>query len=254
MNKTTKNIIIRISFLLSLGVFIFLAVLAKISRNQNKVNKILIAVDDQFGNSFVDKKQVLTIVQDKFTTDHQKVSSNELLKIEKSILVIPQVNKANAYTDDNGNLNIKVQQRIPLFRVYNQQGNSFYVDLNGVKFPTSNEFTAKVPIVTGAILESYDTTNTIKSIELKRIFNIIKTINKNTLWSSMIGQYNITPQAQVELIPRLGSSTILLGDDKFIEQKLKRLDIFYFDVLKKVGWDYYKVINIMYKNQIVCLK
>ena len=49
---------------------------------------------------------MLTIVQDKFTTDHQKFRATNL-KIEKSILVIPQVNKANAYTDDNGNLNIK---------------------------------------------------------------------------------------------------------------------------------------------------
>lgn len=70
----------------------------------------------------------------------------------------------------------------------------------------------------------------------------------------MIGQYNVAEKAQVELIPRFGNGTVIFGDDRNMESKMKRLDIFYFDVLRKVGWDYYRVINIMYKNQVVCLK
>jgi cell division protein FtsQ len=74
------------------------------------------------------------------------------------------------------------------------------------------------------------------------------------VWQAMIGQYNINNVGQLELIPRLGNSTILLGDNSNLEKKIKQLDVFYFDVLRKVGWDYYKVINIMYKNQVVCIK
>jgi cell division protein FtsQ len=112
----------------------------------------------------------------------------------------------------------------------------------------------KVPVVTGNITETADSAVLVTSFELKRIYNIVQKVNKNKLWSAMIGQYIINEKGQVELIPRFGNCTVLFGDDKNIEQKIKRLDVFYFDVLKKVGWDYYKVINIMYKNQVVCLK
>jgi cell division protein FtsQ len=174
--------------------------------------------------------------------------------LKKQSRIIPQVKNSQAYTDDNGNLNIKIEQRRPLLRVYNLQGQSFYLDEKGVKFPVTSNYAAKVPVVTGNITETADSAVLVTSFELKRIYNIVQKVNKNKLWSAMIGQYIINEKGQVELIPRFGNCTVLFGDDKNIEQKIKRLDVFYFDVLKKVGWDYYKVINIMYKNQVVCLK
>ena len=254
MNKTVKNIIIRIAMLLGLSAFIVLVVFAKVNRDDSTVKKINIAIDEWNGNAFVTKTQVLNLITEKFDVIDKKLSGKELEIIEKSVTVIPQVERSNAYTDDNGNLTIKIEQRIPLFRVYNLQNESYYVDQNGIKFPTSNSYAAKVPIITGNIIETCGSHQKIQSPELRRIFNIIETVNKNELWKTMIGQYNINEKQQAELIPRFGSSTIIFGDDKDMEQKLKRLDIFYFDVLKKIGWNHYKVINIMYKNQVVCLK
>lgn len=241
--------------LIGVSAFIFLMVMAKINRDESRIKNINVEVDEWNENFFVNKEQVLTVLNNRFDVKNKVLSGKDLERIEKSLTIIPQAKKASAYTDDKGNLNIKIVQRQPLFRVYNMQGQSFYVDENKIKFPPSNNYAAKVPVITGKILERYDSINQkINSTELKRIFNTIQTINKNKLWSAMIGQYNINEKMQIELIPRFGNATIIFGDDKNIEQKLKRLDIFYFDVLKKVGWDYYKVINIMYKNQVVCLK
>jgi cell division protein FtsQ len=254
MNKTVKNIILRVAMLLGLIAFFVLVVLAKINRNNATIKQVNIGIDEWNGNAFVSKTQVLSLISDNFDVINKNLSGKELENIEKSIKIIPQVKKSDAYTDANGNLNIKIEQRVPIFRVYNLQGQTFYVDEDGIKFPTSLNYTAKVPIITGNISEVCDTNQHIKSVELNRVYKVIQTINKNRLWQSMIGQYNINEKKQIELIPRFGSCTIIFGDDKNIEQKLKRLDIFYFDVLKKIGWNHYKVINIMYKNQVVCLK
>jgi len=254
LNKTIKNIILRVSMLLGLVAFIVLVVIAKFNRDETTIKKIVIDIDEWSGNSFITKTQVLALIDEKFDMVGKNLSGKDLEEIEKSITIIPQVKKSDAYTDDKGNLNIKIEQREPLFRVFNLQNQSYYVDKNGLKFPTSSNYTAKVPIITGNILEVCDTSKKIQSPELKRLFNVIQNINKNKLWSAMIGQYNINDKKQIELIPRFGDCTIIFGDDKEIEQKLKRLDIFYFDVLKKIGWNQYKVINIMYKNQVVCLK
>ncbi len=254
MNKSVKNIIIRMVMLLGLSAFIFLVVIAKINRNETRIEKIKVGVDEWSGNFFVNKNQVLNLIQDQFQVKGKILSGKDLERIEKAVRVIPQVKNSDAYTDNEGNLNIKIEQRKPLFRVYNIQGQSFYVDENGIKFPATYIFAAKVPIITGNITELCDTTVSIQSTDLKKIFHIVQVASKNEVWKPMIGQYNINEKAQIELIPRFGNCTILFGDDKDIEQKIKRLDIFYFDVLKKVGWNYYKVINIMYKNQVVCLK
>lgn len=254
MNKTTKNIIIRLSMLIGLALFVFLGVMAKINRTSTPVKSIKIGIDTQTDNFLVNEEEVLEVINKNHKVVKRVLSGKDLEKIEKSVQSIPQVSRANAYLDDKGNLNVKIDQRIPMFRVYNRQGQSFYVDENGMKFPTSDKFTVNVPIVTGLISETDDTISKIQEEHLKKVYNIIQTINKNSLWKSMIGQYNINDEKQIELIPRFGDAIILFGNDKNVEQKIKQLDVFYFDVLKKVGWDYYKVINIMYKNQVVCIK
>ncbi len=255
MNKTVKNIILRISILLGILVFIGLMVLAKINRDNSKIKTIRVEIDDLNGLFFTNEEQVLTTLNNRFDVLGKNLSGKSLEKIEQSLYIIPQVKAANAFTDDQGNLNIKIVQRVPLFRVYNLQGNSFYVDEHKIKFSTTPNFTAKVPIVNGKIMERMDSTQQqIQAVELKRVYRIIKAVQENKVWNALIGQYYINEKNQIELIPRFGTATILVGDDKNIEQRLKQLEIFYFDVLKKVGWNYYKVINIMYKNQVVCLK
>ena len=37
-----------------------------------------------------------------------------------------------------------------------------------------------------------------------------------------------------------------------LEDKFKRLELFYRYGLKKVGWDKYKTVNLSFKGQIVC--
>jgi cell division protein FtsQ len=254
MNKTAKNIIIRVVMLLGVAAFVFLMIMAKMNRDELKVKNIRISVDEWNGNFFISKSQVLNFVQEQFDVKNKILTGKDLERIEKAVRVIPQVKESNAYTDDQGYLNIKIVQRIPIARVYNMEGESFYIDETGIKFPTSNYFAAKVPIITGNIAERCDSSQQVQGNELKKIYKVVQTINKNKLWKEMVGQYNVNERGQVELIPRFGNCSVLFGDEKNGDEKLKRLDIFYFDVLKKIGWNYYKVINIMYKDQVICLK
>lgn len=254
MNKTVKNIIIRVTMLIGVAAFVFLIVMAKSNRSQNSVKDIEVNIDEWNGNFFVTKAQVLSLVNKNFDIIGKTLSGKDLEKIEKSLSVIPQVKKANAFLDNKGALTIKIDQRIPLFRVYNTFGESFYVDENGIKFPVTQNFAAKVPVATGLIVEPCNKDQKVLGKQLKSIFSLMQYLKKNQLWNSLIGQININEKLQIELLPRIANATIVFGDDQDIEQKFKRLDVFYFEVLKKVGWDRYKVINIMYKDQVVCLK
>ena len=58
----------------------------------------------------------------------------------------------------------------------------------------------------------------------------------------------------MELVPRVGDHTILIGDDQQIHEKFEKLFLFYMEGLNKAGWNKYKVINLKYKDQVVCTK
>lgn len=62
------------------------------------------------------------------------------------------------------------------------------------------------------------------------------------------------PNKEVELIPRVGRFRIVLGSLDDFEEKLNKLRLFYDQAIPKVGWDKYSVIDLKYKNQIVCTK
>ena len=62
------------------------------------------------------------------------------------------------------------------------------------------------------------------------------------------------PDQEVELVPRVGNHRIMLGTLEGFEEKLAHLKLFYEQAIPKMGWEKYSMINLKYKNQIVCTK
>ena len=52
----------------------------------------------------------------------------------------------------------------------------------------------------------------------------------------------------------VGNHRIMLGTLDEFEEKLANLKLFYEQAIPKVGWEKYSMINLKYKNQIVCTK
>ena len=69
-----------------------------------------------------------------------------------------------------------------------------------------------------------------------------------------IEQIYVHPDKEVELIPRVGNHRILLGTFDHFEEKLANLRLFYEQAIPKMGWEKYSIINLKYRNQIVCTK
>jgi cell division protein FtsQ len=64
----------------------------------------------------------------------------------------------------------------------------------------------------------------------------------------------VNSDREIELIPRVGNQRILIGNADSLDVKLNNLQAFYKQVLPKVGWDTYKVINVKYTNQVIGIK
>ena len=64
----------------------------------------------------------------------------------------------------------------------------------------------------------------------------------------------VADNGEVELVPRVGEHTVLLGTPTRVEEKLARLKEFYTEGLNKVGWNKYSALNLKYDNQVICKK
>ncbi len=79
-------------------------------------------------------------------------------------------------------------------------------------------------------------------------------IQEDEFLNALIDQIYVTPDQEFELIPKAGIDYIEFGDFDDVDQKLKRLKLFYIKGKEKINWTIYKSINLKYENQVVCTK
>ena len=227
---------------------------------------INISVDNEaIGNYFVESQDIKELIYSKGNAlIGQPMRKINVQQLEEVIRNNPFVENAEVYLTIDGEVNVEVKQRIPLVRIINSVNESFYIDKHGTLMPVSDKYAARVPIATGNILEKYsfrglktlneegDTLN--KNTMLDTLFFLAKYIEKNEFVNSLVEQIYVNEENEIELIPRIGHHQIIIGDVTNLDEKFKKLLIFYKKGLNKAGWNEYSTINLKYKDQVVCTK
>jgi cell division protein FtsQ len=169
-----------------------------------------------------------------------------------------ELKKAEAYMSIDGILHIYADQRNPVMRVMALNGD-FYVDADGIVVRRRNLYSPRLHIVGGNInvtrpmldgVSILDTT--IKKSILKDIYYLVTYINNDNFLSAQIDQIYVDNYDEIDLIPRVGNHVIHLGTTENYKEKLRTLEVFYEKVLPEVGWNKYSVINLAFKDQVVC--
>lgn len=187
-------------------------------------------------------------------------------RIESTLKKQPYLTNANVFITIDGKVVIDVTQSQPVLRIFNQKGESFYLDALGHLLPLNPAFSARVIVANGFINETYSrTVNYLKdSVKMKDSLEFHSVINhllrlglfiqKDKFLKALIEQIYVNRNGEIELIPRIGNQTILFGDAENIPEKFERLKVFYLMGLSKTGWNKYTVINIKFKNQVIGTK
>jgi len=89
---------------------------------------------------------------------------------------------------------------------------------------------------------------------MRDVYNVSLFVAQDDFWNAQIEQIYVNSNGDLELIPRVGRHSIILGNGKDLKEKFDRLFLFYTDGLNKAGWDKYKTINLKFKDQVVCTK
>lgn len=223
---------------------------------------ISIVIRDSSDYDFVTRKQLLSLVNGREGSLHGRPQrSIPLREIEGKVLGLKELREAEAYMSIDGILNVEVYQRGPVMRVIPDGGGDFFIDSDGVLIRKSKLHSPRLHIVGGDIVINramLDGTSILDAETgqtiLKDAYHFVRFISGDDFWSAQIDQIYVDRRGKIDLIPRAGNHRIHLGTFENFEGKLKNLAAFYENVLPETGWDKYSVINLEFRDQIVCKK
>ena len=247
-----KNILLTTFWVALGGATIFLLVAAIKKKEANRCKGIEINIHGVSNNFFVDKKDILNSITAMEETNPvgKTIGSFNLKKMEQALEKDVWIKSAELFFDNNETLQVTVQEREPVARVFTSTGTTFYIDDELAMLPLSEKFSARLPVFTNFPSDKKVLTKADSSL-LMGIKTISIAIQKDSFSMAMIEQVDITTQRLFEMIPKIGNQLIVFGDATDADAKLAKLKLFYKEIMVKAGWNNYSVINVQYKNQVV---
>jgi len=222
-------------------------------KQQNVVIKnVVVELDNQNENHFLDESDIAKLVQN----EGQKLTGKRadeinLRMIEKKIMYDKHILDAELYSDLKGNLVVSVEMRKPIARIVQSDAPDAYIAEDGVIMPVSDRYTSRVVLVSGhvkALLESQDLN---KSEEGRELLNMIEFVNKDKFWKAQVAQLDLNSNGKITIYPQMTGQRVEFGKPDDIENKFRKLMIFYKRILPQRGWTKYERVNLEYGGQII---
>ena len=217
------------------------------------------------GDPLISKEEVQDFLRiHQYYLPGMKFENIDYYKIEEELKKKPEILDAKVYTEIGNKWAIDIQQRKPIVRVFNQKGESFYIDELGKCIVSKAYHSSRVLIANGYIYDSpsdipidsiinNDSLKTIKSID--NIYRISNYVCNDSFLMSQISQIYLRKDGDFILVPQIGDQIIVLGkadSDEEVKEKFNKLITFYKEGIPYEGWSKYKEINLKFRDQIVC--
>ncbi len=195
-------------------------------------------------NNFVKQESVNKLLIEN-SSDVKTIAKDELNlnKLENSINAHPMIQKSEVFVSVDGVLKAVVQQKTPVARVVDEQG-SFYIDYEGNTMPLSDNYTARVPLISGE--------NNVKN--KKKLSEVLKMIYDDEFLKKNIIGIQVLSDESLLMSNRNFDYQIDFGKMLNEEQKFKNYKAFFQKAVVDSTLYKYKKINLRFTHQVVCTK
>ena len=230
-----------------------LAGFASSRQNEKVCEKVSINIANEYNNYFIGDKEVRDLLTREGERKLEGLPNQDidLKNLEKRIEAHKFVKEAEVYRGLDGNIHVKVKQNRPIARII-RSDQDVYIDAEGHTLPLSDRYTARViPITKSALIRSLDN-GFFQDSTGQAYLSLLKFIENDQFWKAQLAQMHIDGRGKVSFLPQVGEHTIEFGKPVEVENKFKKLMIFYKEVLPVMGWDRYKRVNVEYEDQIIC--
>lgn len=232
---------IRLLLMLVLVIFLYsFTGKRNLSRKVTKAEVVFVGENQLFVKQQAVNKLLIENRQDPKTI---AIDALDLNKLEKTIDSHPLIDKSEVSVSVDGVLKAVVKQKTPIARI-NGKGASFYIDYKGNKMPLSNNYTARVLLVSGEI-------NDKNKEDLAKLFRVI--YDDVFLKKNIIGM-QVMPNGSVLMLNRNYNFKIDFGQLINVDQKFKNYKAFFQKVVLDSSIAKYKKIDLRFAEQVVCTK
>jgi len=240
-----------IAFWLCVGGGMFTLLMAAISsRNKDRCSGYEIGIRGASKNLFIDEKDVEELLKKNLggTIQGRMITGFNLHLLEMKLEKDNWIEDAELYFDNKDLLHIRITEREPIARLFTGSGYSYYIDSSGRSIDLSEKLSARVPVITGF-------PDQLKNAKDSQLLNQVRKLGAfiyhDPFWMAQVAQVDINENRKFEMVPVVGNHLVRLGDGDDMAAKFRRLMIFYQQVLSKVGFEKYKLIDVQYRGQVV---
>ncbi|TDP58237.1 cell division protein FtsQ [Flavobacterium dankookense] len=236
---TWSNVRLVLMFVLVMFLFSFASI-----RNENrKISKIDVKIIDN-DTPFLLPQMVNKLLIEK-NQDSKTITKEglDLKKLENSINQHELIQKADVFVSVDGVLKAVVKQKTPLGRVVSESG-SFYIDYEGNRMPLSDNYTARVPLISGEI----------NGVKREKLSQILRMIYEDEFLKKNIISVKVLSSGSLVLENRNYDFDIDFGRIINIERKFKNYKAFFQKAVSDSTLNKYKKINLKFTQQVVCIK
>ena len=252
--KNWKKILGNILWSIAAALLVFLFIVSWKAKEEKKCASINVElVGENTVALFMDEKEILEIIHEKGIKPGMPIGALNLNALEKNLQSIKWVKHAEMFLDNQQALQIKIEQRIPVARIFTAAGTSFYIDKEGTRLPLKQLTVLRLPVFTGFPSDQEKMAKP-DSLLLRDILHFTNAIQQDSFFMAQIAQINIGSNGDFEMIPSLGDHLVLIGSAENVEDKLNRLYSFYKQVWVQSGVNAYQVLDCRFDHQIVALK
>ncbi len=217
----------------------FLYAFASHRNGQRQLADIRVQFDDE-STPFVSRAVVnKLLIQNESTVKNSTKEKLALKVMEAQVKSHPIIKNAEIYVEMDGTLGVQIEQRKPIARL--SGASSFYLDGEGKKMPLSDNYSARVPLVTGVSDE-----------DLSEVFDLIQFVKADSFLEKHIVGLEKLNNGDYILTPRKLEYKVLLGKVNKLPLKFNNYKAFYKKAQNDKTLNSYDKITLKYDNQVVC--
>ena len=252
--KNWQKIVINILWSIAAAALIVLFVVSWKAKSEKQLTDIQVELVGESAQAlFMDEIAIRSILNEQGVKAGMPIEKINLTQLEKFIEKTEWVKNAEFFINNKLVLEVKIEQRIPIARVFTASGTSFYIDIEGSRLPLKQLTVLNLPVFTGFPTDQPKLSRP-DSVLLKDVLFFAKTIQKDSFFMAQVAQVNIEPNGTFQMVPTLGDHLVLLGTVDQLEDKLNRLFTFYKKVWLVSGVNAYQYIDCRFNHQVVALK
>jgi cell division protein FtsQ len=231
----------------------FLIAFSERKQSGTVCKNIIVELENINDNHFLDEMDVMKLVESSGEpikgTNIERINLKAIetrLKLDKHIM------DAELYGDLKGNLIVNVALRRPIARISQEDGPDAYISEEGVVMGISEKFASRVMVISGKFVKQLLEKGDLKRFEEgSTLLKMIEFISEDEFWKAQVAQMDINSMGEITIYPQVTGQLVEFGTAENFELKLRKLMIFYKEVLPQKGWTRYVRINLKYDGQVI---